>query len=89
MTTRSEVYAAIDSERDYQDKMAGNSARDKVDDNRDQGSLILLAEHYMQKLREAHAGPNSLGSVEVTSVARKVAALLVMLMERNGAPLRN
>lgn len=88
MANRKEVYIAIDTERDYQDKMQGNSARTNVDDNRDQGSLILLAEHYMQKLREAHAGPNSLGSEIVTGNARKVAALLVMLMERFGAPKR-
>ena len=88
MATRREVYDAIDSERTYQDEKLGNSARAHVDDNRDQGSLILLAEHYMQKLREAHAAPNSLGSTEVTSTARKIAALLVMLMERNGVTKR-
>lgn len=88
MTNRSDVYAAIDTERDYQDKMMGNAARSDVDDNRDQGSLILLAEHYMQKLREAHAGPNSLGSENVTGTARKVSALLVKLMEQYGAPKR-
>lgn len=88
MSERKEVYAAIDSERDYQDRMAGNSARFNIDDNRDQGSLILLMEHYMQKLREAHAGPNSLGSYTVTDQARKVTALGVMLMERQGVQKR-
>lgn len=88
MPTRTEVYAAIDSEREYQDKMAGNSSRDKIDDNRDQGSLILLMEHYADELRKAHAGPNSLGSETVTTQARKVVALGVMLMERYGAPVR-
>lgn len=81
---RHEVYAAIDSERAYQDKMAGNSARANVNDNRDQGSLILLMEHYLGKVREAHAGPNSLGSAAVSDQVRKVTALGVMLMERIG-----
>lgn len=88
MASRQEVYTAIDSERDYQDKMAGNSAREHIDDNRDQGSLITLMDYYLSKVKEAHAGPQSLGSPTVTSAVRKVVALGVMLMERNGAPLR-
>lgn len=86
--TRQQVYIAIDTERDFQDRMAGNSARANVEDNRDQGSLILLADVYLNRLKEAHAEPNSLGSEKVSAAARKVAALLVMLMERQGAPHR-
>lgn len=85
---RRDVYAAIDSERDFQDRMAGNSARANVEDNRDQGSLILLMEHYLNKAREAHAGPNSFNSRAVTAQVRKVTALGVMLMERIGVDQR-
>lgn len=88
MATRKEVYEAIDGERDYQDAMAGNSARAKIEDNRDQGSLILLMEHYLNKVRTAHAGPNSLGNPAVFTEIRKVVALGVMAMEKYGAPKR-
>ncbi len=87
--TREAVYKAIDSEREYQDAMGGNSARSTLDDNRDQGSLVALLQHYQNKLIAAHAAPNSLGSEEVTGTARKIAALSVLLMERYGAPLRS
>ena len=42
LATRAAVYAAIDTERDYQDAMAGNSARETLDTNRDLGSMITL-----------------------------------------------
>ncbi len=87
-TTKEAVFAAIRSERDYQDQMQGNSARSSIDENRDQGSLVALLQHYQTKLVAAHAGPNSVGSDEVTATARKIAALSVLLMERYGAPLR-
>lgn len=86
--SRNEVYQAIDTERDYQDRMAGNSARGNIEDNRDQGSLLLLMDHYLGLAKQAHAGPNSLGSSKVSDQARKAVALGVMLMERIGVSKR-
>ena len=88
MKTRNEVYAAIDSERNYQDARRGNSARTDLDDNRDLGSMILLIEEYLGKTRTAFSGPHPAGKAAAVEQLRKVAALAVLAMEYHGAPLR-
>lgn len=88
MPDRKEVYTAIDGERDYQDAMAGNSRREKLDDNRDLGSMILLTEVYLDKAKTAFAGPHPEGRENALEQLRKVAALTVMTMEYHGAPKR-
>lgn len=88
MATRAEVYAAIDGERDYQDAMKGNSRREKLDDNRDLGSMILLTEAYLDKAKAAFAGPSPEGREAALHALRKTAALAVLAMEYHGAPKR-
>lgn len=89
MATRQEVYAAIDTEREYQDARRGNSARDDVEDNRDLGSLITLIDVYLDKAKVAFSGPHPRGRENTVEILRKVVGLGVLAMERYGAPKRN
>jgi len=82
--SRSEAYAAIDSERLYQDKMRGNSRRENVEDNRDLGALILFMDEYVDKAKKAFSGPHPEGRERALSQVRKVAALGVLAMEMHG-----
>lgn len=88
MTNRSTVYYAIDGERDYQDSKLGNSRREKTEDNRELGSLILFMDVYVEKAKAAFAGPHPEGKEEALHQIRKVAALGVLAMELYGAPRR-
>lgn len=87
MTTRKEVYAALDSERDYQEMR-------KVRDNGTHGHSIEEFLLYMQvylndtfnvaaKTWGPEAGPKTLEQL------RKVTALGVACMEQHGAPRRS
>lgn len=88
MSERKEVYEAINEERNYQDNMRGNSARVKVGDNRDLGSLITLMDVYLGKTKIAFAGPHPNGKTEALDVIRKVVALGVLAMELHGVVRR-
>jgi hypothetical protein len=88
LVTRDEVYAAVDTERDYQDAMRGNAARAKVSDNRDLGSLILFMDTYVGKAKAAFSGAHPAGREASLHEIRKVAALAVLAMELNTAPPR-
>ena len=90
MLFRSEkVYDAIDGERAYQDNRAGNSAREKTDDNRSLGDLILLMDVYVGKAKTAFAGPHPAGKQEALHAVRKVSALGVLASERHGIVFRD
>lgn len=88
MTTRKDVFDAIDSERDYQDAKKGNAARGMVSDNRELGSLILFMDTYVRKAKDAFSGPHPDGFHNALHEVRKVAALAVLAMELHGAPKR-
>jgi hypothetical protein len=91
MTTREEVYKAIDSERDYQDsKWVGTRSGDKpgggaLDRTLDEFSLYIQG--YTNDLVDiaSHIGPSG----EKLNCVRKIAALAVACMEAHGAPLRS
>lgn len=88
MHDRKTVYAAIDSERDYQDSQSGNARRHPEDP-----PTMTVAEHilYMEKClhdaREACYHPD--GVVNALCHIRKVTALGVRAMESYGAPFRD
>ncbi|SRR6266550_5443932 len=86
--SRSEVFRAIDGERDYQDSRQGNAARPNIDDNRDLGSLITLIDVYVGKVKVGFAGPHPSGKSEALEQLRKVAALAVLALEIHGVTFR-
>lgn len=86
-TQREAAYAAIDSERDYQDAGMGNAKRhDKAPKAMSQGEFILCMEKCLADARAAWYKPD--GGIACLPFVRKAAALGVQCMELHGAPER-
>lgn len=85
--SRENVYAAVDSERDYQDAGRGNAKRhDNEDPQMRPGEYILCIERCLVRARETWYHPD--GGVKCLEDIRKVTALGVAMMELYGAPPR-
>jgi hypothetical protein len=78
--TRQQVYAAIDTERDYQDSLPPNRT-----DGRQHtvGDYILMMEEYVALARVSWV--NQSGDYAALDVIRKVAGIAVRCMEEHGA----
>lgn len=76
---RTEVYKAIDSERDYQDRRWPGHTHSIPD-------YILFIEDYLAEAR--HMVSRSNNEAAALDTIRKVAALAVICMEEHGAPVR-
>lgn len=87
MATRQEVYAAIDSERNYQDAQQGNAVSD-LPRTYSTAEWLNVIDTYVRKAQDAWSGPHPAGREEAINQVRKVAALAVIAMEQNGAPHR-
>jgi hypothetical protein len=87
MPARSEVYAAVDSERDYQDAGRGNAKRHEGAPALMPGEVILAMEKCLNDAKEAWYKPD--GATACLPYIRKVTALGVQAMERYGAPKRS
>ena len=86
MTSRADVYAAFDSERNYQDM---RKRRDQGQDFHSVEDFILFTEHYLELARTTASttwGPDA--KPKTLDVLRKVGALVVACMEQHGAPQR-
>ena len=81
--TRQEVYALIDGERDYQNRIS--KSRGYRDIHTTAEHLVLLRT-YLQKAEEAWT--NNAGNMPAQDVVRKIAAIAVRCIEENGAPPR-
>lgn len=84
--TRNEVYAIVDSERDYQTDQQGNAKRHEGQSPMTPGELILCMEKCLNDARNIWYTPD--GGVNCLEYVRKVTALGVQCMERFGAPYR-
>lgn len=85
MTSRQEVYAAIDSERDYQDGL-GSDRREPSEINHSVGDYITMLAAYVTKLQQAWT--DNPGDSAALEVMRKCAGITVRCMEEHGAPHR-
>lgn len=74
--TRAEVYAAIDSERDYQDKQWAGHQHEVA-------GYITMLQHYHSKLVQAWTVTS--GDAAALDVMRKIAGIAVHCMEVHGA----
>lgn len=84
--TRTEVYAVIDAERDYQDAGRGNAKRHDGMPPMTPGEYILCMEKLLADARTIWYAPD--GGVKCLDAVRKVSALGVACMELHGAPKR-
>ena len=87
-TERSEVYAAIDSERDYQDTR-WNSETTTSDGLHDLAEWFVYIEDYVNEAKHLLSRQaKQYADAEALDIMRKVAAMAVCAMEQNGAPHR-
>lgn len=88
--TRIAVYAAIDSERQYQQAMSEAAHGDPSEDGKKKlEQFVLYMDHYMTQLKAQLSttwGPDAYR--EPLHTIRKITALGVAAMEVHGAPLR-
>lgn len=89
-TPRDRVYAAIDSERDYQDRVwAENAGKVAGAQVRTVAEELLMLEEYVSKARAAWTvAPRSAEVLITTDILRKCAGICVRAMENHGAPER-
>jgi hypothetical protein len=87
MATREQVFAAINTERAYQEAQIGNSKRHEGQPPMTPGEYILCMEKCLADARVTWYAPD--GGAACLDHVRKVAALAVSCMELHGAPERS
>jgi hypothetical protein len=88
MTTREEVYRAIDGERDYQE-FRWNEKTTSSGGQHTVAEFVLYMEHYLDEARRQLSTQKSpRAEADGLEFVRKVTALGVVCMEQNGAPQR-
>jgi hypothetical protein len=88
MTTRQDVYKAIDSERAFRDKFVGTNPTHQ-DPNRPShttGEYLVMLTVYLREAQEAWL--RNPGDLEALRSIRKIAGISVHCMEDHGAPKR-
>lgn len=86
VTTREEVYKAIDSERNFQDSFV--MPERKYYNTHTLGEFILMIGQYADQARQKWTHHADVEPPESLQEVRKVAALAVRCMEQHGAPHR-
>jgi len=84
MTTRENVYKALDSERDYQDETAKKWNHQGIPSLE---AELLMMEHYLQLTREKWA--TSSNKEEVLEIMRKVSGISVRCFENYGVSFQS
>ena len=87
MTPREDVYAAIDTERDYQDAKWPQDGRPEAPNPLSVGEFLLLIEEYAAKARTEWANEKKPEERTLREI-RKIAGIAVNCMEQHGAPHR-
>lgn len=92
MTPRTEVYSAIDTERDYQNARWGDTPGEESGHNpHSVTEWLTYMRHYVEeglKLATLSSRKDDPYDTAALQFARKVAALGVVCMEQHGAPRR-
>lgn len=86
MTTRAEVYAVIDGERDYQDSLASTSETDGYHTVTEFALYIGDYHRELQSVLSRTWGPDA--TRKGLDIMRKITALGVACMEQNGVQPR-
>lgn len=84
-STRAETYAALDSERDYQEEHGPEAIGEVIETGTlSVGDEILLMEEYLMRARKAWSDAAS-PEFEALRIVRKVGGIAVRCMEVHGA----
>lgn len=86
--TREEVYAAIDTERAYQNQVWPDQSLEDQPNQLTIGEFILLIEEYAAKARASWTTEPA-PETEALNGIRKIAGIAVNCMEQHGAPHRS
>jgi hypothetical protein len=86
-TPRANVYSAIDTERDYQDRIWKDQNNPNNPNPLTIGEFILLLEEYTTQARQAWSKEQK-PELKALDTVRKIAGIAVNCMENHGAPLR-
>lgn len=87
-TKREAVYAAIDSERDYQDRR-WNPETTSSGGLHEVGAYLLFMQDYLDEARhQISRGADPEASRLALNTIRKITTLGVVCMEEHGAPMR-
>lgn len=88
MPSRAEVYAAIDTERDYQDNK-WNPQTTTIAGHRSFAEWFVYIEDYVNEAKHSLSRETKKeADREAANIMRKVAAMAVAAMEQLGAPPR-
>lgn len=86
---RTEVYKALDSERDYQDKR-WNPKTTRTGGEHSASEWLAYMEDYIDEAQHILARESDeVAMPKVMNIVRKVTAMGVVCMEEHGAPPRN
>jgi hypothetical protein len=88
MSTRAEVYAAIDTERDYQKKWEDPAVTTSGGIHSNVEFLVYMRDYVEEALHYASRNPDPVAGVFTQHSIRKIGALAVAAMEQNGAVKR-
>ena len=84
-----EIITSIKTERDYQDKVWGDSGIGSKDESRQISSYILWMEHYLLEARTLASTSDEINNKEpIMDLIRKVSALGVACGQEHGMPKR-
>lgn len=86
-TSRKEVYAAIDTERKYQDSLWPQDGRPDAPNPLTIGEFVLLMDAYLADAKDAWRKEKK-PEMKTLDIVRKVAGIAVNCMEQHGAPHR-
>ncbi|SKB49542.1 hypothetical protein [Sphingopyxis flava] len=88
MTTRAEVYAALDTERAYQDALWTPETTISGGLHTVTEWLVYMDSYLREAFDQVSRGPDPAATLAALNTVRKITAMGVACMEQNGAPVR-
>jgi hypothetical protein len=88
VTPRSEVYAAIDSERDYQDSRWNEHTTTSKGQHTFEEWFVYMENYIAEAKHVLSREAKQTAQPKAADITRKVAAMCVCAMEQHGAPRR-
>lgn len=88
MPTRNEVFAAINSEREYQDSLWNENTTTSGGKHEVAAWLTFMRDYMREAEHQVSRGADPVASLAALNTIRKIVTMGVACMEEHGAPLR-